>query len=131
MIFLHMLFGAFLVALGVIASAFADRLRGLRIERDTAKIRTTGTSSSRVKSAPIADAIVVEAVEDPPSRPLKTRRAEPDAGMATEVITALVASGYKKSAASEAAWSCTAAERKTIEGWTRAALRAASKGVTS
>jgi Holliday junction resolvasome RuvABC DNA-binding subunit len=51
--------------------------------------------------------------------------------MADDVIAALMAAGYKKPIATEAALGCGQAERATIEHWTRAALRRCAKGVAS
>lgn len=110
---LHMLLGAALVALGVIAAALADRIRGLRVTRET----------ERSRRAPIE---VVESRPEPKTKSALTgQKAQ---GMADEVIAALIATGYKKPAASEAVWGCTAQERETIEHWTRAALRRCAKG---
>lgn len=122
--FLHMLFGAALVAIGVLSAALADRIRGLRISRD-------GLRAGRAKIDP-----TVIPVAEPAElvRPAVARRAargsepKPQADGSDDVIAALVASGYKKHVASEAAWACTAADRATIESWTRAALRAAARG---
>jgi hypothetical protein len=53
--------------------------------------------------------------------------AKPDGG-GEDVIAALIAAGYKKPVASDAAWACTSAERATIEAWTCAALRRCARG---
>lgn len=126
---LLMLFGAALVAIGVLASALADRLRGLKISRE-AQVR---------ERAPRAQSViaVVEAVELPRSTPITTApkrapRPETKLAAATEggedVIAALVAAGYKKPLASEATWACGATERVTIEAWTASALRRCARG---
>lgn len=125
---LYMLFGAALVAIGVLATALADRIRGLRVSRDRA-VPAPRTAHSR---APIE---VIEAEVEPTSpraasKP-KAPNAEPQAqAMADDVITALVATGYKRPIAARATWSCSASDRATIESWTRAALRCA-KGAVS
>lgn len=112
--FLHMLLGAALVMLGVITAAFADRLRGLRISRRAPEI--TG-------DAPPVD--ILHAVPPAPILPRRSTRVEAkiSAEGAEDVISALVAAGYKRPIATEATWACNAAQRVTIEDWTRAALR--------
>ena len=50
---LHMLFGAALVAIGVLAAALADRIRGIRISRDAREPRP-----SRAQSAPAARSVI-------------------------------------------------------------------------
>lgn len=118
---LHMLLGAALVALGVIAAALADRIRGLRVAREP----------ERSRRAPI------EVVESRPEPKAKAKSGESALagqkaqGMADEVLSALIAAGYKKPVASEAVWGCSAQERETIEHWTRAALRRCAKGAAS
>ena len=133
---LSMLFGAALVALGVLAAALADRLRGLRIARDArdAAPRERASREPSVPAQPTRSAIpVVE--QAPPPKPLRSSRPEPKVTANTEggddVIAALVAAGYKRPVATEAAWACTAAERATVEGWTASALRRCARGVMS
>ena len=129
---LNALFGAGLVALGVIAAALADRIRGIRISRDVPEPRP-----SRAQSAPAARSgiPVVETAEllRPATTKPRAPRGEPKSTSAEggdDVIAALVASGYKKLVASEAAWSCSAAERATIEGWVASALRRCARGAS-
>jgi hypothetical protein len=132
---LFMLLGAALVAVGVLASALADRIRGLRSARETSPQRER---PSRATSAPARTAIpVVELPQStpvvPPAKP--QRRVEPKPQSSTDgaddVIAALVASGYKKPIATEATWACDAAERATVERWTAAALRRCARGAMS
>ncbi|HSX22380.1 MAG TPA: hypothetical protein VLE97_06345 [Gaiellaceae bacterium] len=129
---LYMLLGAALVAVGVLASALADRIRGLRASREVPQPRALRTE----KGAPQRGAIsVVEPTEVLRSGPVKPRtvRAEQKANTTEggdDVIAALVGSGFKKATAAEATWACTAAERGTIEGWTAAALRRARGGLS-
>lgn len=132
---IYMLFGAALVCLGVLASALADRVRGLRVSRDGREVREGRESSARSSrvmstSAPRGPIQVVEA--EPPRKPAATRRAaetKPQAeDGADDVIAALVASGYKKAQATEAAWACSPSERATVEHWTAAALRRCARG---
>ena len=134
---LSMLLGAALVALGVIAAALADRIRGLRISRD-ARDTIPRERVSRAPSVPAQPARaafpVIEHAELLRGTPKQPRgaRAEPKVAASAEggddVIAALVASGYKKSIATEAAWACSAGERATVEGWTASALRRCARG---
>lgn len=117
---LHMLFGAALVASGVFAAALADRIRGLRVSREL-PIRARARTISESRELPTRPIEVVE------PKPVKDAAQRLDS-TANDVIAALVAAGYKKAIAAEAAWSCTAAERATIENWTRAALRRCARG---
>ena len=139
---LHMLLGAALVAAGVLITALADYIRGLRAQRQVAQV----PRSTRAGRIEVVDAEIVE--DGPPVPKLRTPRVRPgdvvagkandavagntnDAGDANDVINALVAAGYKKAVATEAAWGCTQAERATPESWTRAALRRARTGCAS
>lgn len=124
---LYMLLGAALVAVGVLATALADRIRGLRSSRETQQVR-----APREKQR---DAIpVVERTEVLRAAPLKPRVRTEQKAASTEggddVIAALVGSGFKKVTATEATWACTPAERATLEGWTAAALRRARGGLS-
>jgi len=136
---LYMLFGAALVAVGVLASALADRIRGLRISREAAPPRERASRvppvpapvpAHSVRSAiPVVD---VEPLRTAPPKPPRSPRAEPKVAESTDggddVIAALIASGYKKAIATEATWACGAAERATIESWTVSALRRCARG---
>lgn len=119
---LYTLLGGALVVIGVLVAAVADRVRGLRLLR--AAERPTERQVTRSDRDPRDN------------EPIKSLRPEPRSEtrmrtMADEVVAALVASGYKKAVAAEAAWGCGAADRSTIEGWTAAALRRAGKGAPS
>ena len=133
---LSMLFGAALVAIGVLAAALADRIRGLRISRDA---REATPRASRAASVPAPSARasipVVEHSEyrgmPAPAKPPRAPRTEPKVPSpegGEDVIAALVAAGYKKALAAEAAWACSAGERTTVETWTAAALRRCARG---
>lgn len=116
----HVLLGAGLVAIGVLAAALADRIRGLNIARDTATYAASTPlrpTSPAVKSArtPRAESMV---------------RANTADG-ADDVIAALVAAGYKKQIARQATHACGPAERATPEDWARAALRGCASGGVS
>lgn len=130
---LYMLLGALLVTAGVLVSALADRVRGLRSSRGAEAPRER---ASRVQNQPGArQAIQVEEVgELPRAAAVKPRapRVEPKAAASTEggdeVIAALKAAGYKQAVAAEATWACSQAERATLEGWTASALRRCARG---
>lgn len=125
---LLMLFGATLMAVGVLASALADRVRGLRVSRDTAP-------RGRVQAA--SPAIPVVEAADLPVKPAARVRAEPKSAApkggdgGEDVIAALVAAGYKRPIATEATWACGAGERASIEGWVACALRRCARGGVS
>lgn len=128
-----MLLGAALVAIGVLAAALADRIRGLRVSRDA--VPRERTNRAQVSPAAIP---VIEPAEMLRAAPTvaKPRQQKVPAGPKTEdgsddVIAALVAAGYKKPIAAEAAWACSSAERATVEDWTRAALRRCARGAMS
>lgn len=124
---LFMLLGAVLTAVGVLAVALADRIRGLRASREPAP-RDRARRAAAIPVVESADLLRAT----PPKQPPRAPRAEPKVPTSTEggddVITALVASGYKKAVAADAAWACTAGERATIESWTAAALRRCARG---
>jgi hypothetical protein len=124
---LSMLFGAALVALGVLAAALADRIRGLRISREAA----SRERPSRAQSAPAVIPVVELHPTPTATKPRQSR--EPKAAQtstdgADDVIAALIGAGYKKPIATEATWACNAAERATVEGWTASALRRCARG---
>src|SRR4029077_2628332 len=62
-----------------------------------------------------------ESFKSPRSETKNTSSSGPSPG--EDVITALVAAGFKQNIAATATWACDAKERATIEGWTTAALR--------
>jgi hypothetical protein len=122
---LELLLGAALVAIGVLAAALADRIRGHRPAREV-----TAPRASR-PAAPAADPIrVVEPADLLPRPAAPKRRAESPKAQdgADEVIAALVAAGYKRPIATEAVWSCGPDDRASVEDWTRAALRRCARG---
>ena len=128
---LFMLLGAGLLALGVIAAAIADRIRGLRAARETAPRER----ASRAQSAPAVISVVETADlrSTPVTKTVRAVRAEPKINTegGDDVIAALVAAGYKKSIASDATWACSIIERATIENWTRSALQRCIRGSAS
>lgn len=129
---LSMLFGATLVALGVLAAALADRIRGLKSSRDV--MPREWVVRAAVPAIPMME--VVSEIPRQAAKPPRIPRVEPKAapkGMdgGDDVIAALIGAGYKKAVATEAAWACSAAERATIEGWVACALRRCSRGVVS
>lgn len=118
---LYALLGGALVVFGILAAAVADRVRGIRAQQ-----RTTERPAAAPRTAVRSEQAEPEPVKLPrPRTEVRVRE------MADDVIAALVASGYKKAEAAEAAWGCGATERATIEGWTMAALRRAGKGAPS
>lgn len=129
---LSMLLGAALVAIGVLAAALADRIRGLRVSRRDVEPREyTKRGASAIAHAARTSIPVIETAElrrTPPKPP----RPEPKVAASTEggddVIAALVASGYKKPIATEATWACSSAERATVESWVTSALRRCARG---
>lgn len=134
---LPMLLGAALVAVGVLAAALADRIRGLRVSREVAPRER----ASRAQGAPAAISVVDPgdllraAPAAAPAKPPRAQRAESRSAASAEggedVIAALVAAGYKRPIATEATWACGAGERASIEGWTRAALMRCARGGVS
>jgi hypothetical protein len=130
---LFMLLGAALVAAGVLSSALADRIRGVKIVREAQPRERASRGASAVEVRAV-DAVPVAAPAELRATPAKVIRARADLKpvAATEggedVIAALVGSGYKRPIATEATWACTAAERATVEGWTASALRRCARG---
>jgi hypothetical protein len=130
---LFILLGAGLVSVGVLVAALADRVRGLRAAREAAPRER----ASRAQSAPVG-IHVVESAEllrsTPAAKPVRSR-VEPKPSVSAEggedVISALVAAGFKKPIATEATWACSAGERATVESWTKAALQKAGRGSRS
>jgi len=120
---LNMLFGATLVAIGVIAAALADRIRGVRLVRERPTAGTRATTPARA-----ADVVAPESERVKPERARVPRSEEKMGQMADDVIAALVAAGYKKPIAAEATWGCSVAERATVEIWAAAALRRSARG---
>ena len=119
---LDVLLGAALVAIGVLAAALADRVRGIRL----AGSRTAGP---RDRHPAAAESLREPAEAAQAQRPAVRRASRSESGAqseANDVIAALVATGYKRPIATEAVWGCGAGERETIEGWTRAALTRAA-----
>ncbi len=100
---LSMLFGAALVALGVIAAGVADRIRGIRVQR---------ASSPREITARIPKAKALRTTESPPG----------EERMLRDVVTALTQAGYSGVEAGTAAYKTPASQRSTLESWTRGAL---------
>lgn len=138
---LNMLFGAALVVLGVLATALADRLRGLRISHDAREPR-----ASREQSVPAARAVIpVVEPANAPRKPVSAqvidvewrptrehRRANvriPVVEIVNEaqsdIVAALVQAGYKKAVAVTAASSCLPTEKLATSTWLKAALRRA------
>jgi len=123
---LSMLFGAALVALGVLAAALADRIRGLRISREAASRERTSRTHSAPAVIPVVELHPPAATK--PRQPREPKAAPTSTDGADDVIAALIGAGYKKPIATEATWACSAADRATVEGWTASALRRCARG---
>ncbi len=129
---LYMLLGAALVAAGVLVSALADRVRGLRASREKPGASREKTAQSLRSAIPVVEPAELltgnpyRAAPPVTTKPVRAVRPEPKVQVNAEggddVIAALVASGYKKPIATEATWACTADERVTVERWTVSAL---------
>ena len=101
-----LLVGGALVALGIVAGAVADRIRGIRANRTTPR--------------PLE-----------PRQRESTRALSPDLRLRADVVAALAGAGYTKRQSELAADACAPSERATIEAWTRAALKRALEGAPS
>ena len=108
---LHMLLGAALVSIGVLVSALADRIRLLR-------------SARREDARPIAR-------EPREPRASKLEEVPAPAPGSGDVVAVLVAAGFKKPLAAQAAAACSPREQMTPESWTAAALRRCAQGGAS
>jgi hypothetical protein len=130
---LSMLFGAALVAIGVLASALADRIRGHMASRHSRDVAPRERAVRASTPPPMPRVPVFEAPLASPAKTPRVPRVEPKAAPkgqdgGDDVIAALVGAGYKKPVASEAVWACGPAERASIELWTAAALRRCARG---
>jgi hypothetical protein len=104
---MNLLYGALPVIAGMLASAIADRIRGLRIERRaSARALIEHAAANRSKRDQVVDPITGDQVR-----------------MADQVIGALVTAGWKRNIAKEATWRCGAGERITLESWCHAAFK--------
>ena len=93
---LHMLFGAALVVVGVLSSAIADRIRGIRTRRELAARERKQADTAPGNSAEVA--------------------------MSRDVVAALMTAGYSRHEATEATCGVPRSATATLESWTRAAL---------
>jgi hypothetical protein len=110
---LPMLLGAALVTLGVLTSALADRIRQLRpARRDDAR-----TPARELR--------------EPSRAPKQSAENDLTPQGSGDVVTALVAAGYRKAVAAQAVAACTSREQATPESWTAAALRRCAQGGAS
>lgn len=112
---LHMLLGAALVCLGILATAAADRIRQLRITR-----RDSPGAAASVARRPhlgITRHINPETPAHAASKPIATVPGSED------VIAALQGAGYKRAIATQAAIACSEQEQRSPESWMAAALR--------
>lgn len=97
-----LLVGGGLVALGIVAGAIADRIRGIRANRTTPR-----PLEPRQHGAP-------------------ARTLDPNLRLRDDVVAALAGAGYTRRQSELAADACAPSERSTIEAWTRAALKHAT-----
>lgn len=131
--FLYMLLGALLVAIGVVAGAFADRIRRAIVHRDIKPENTIPTARARRATPAPAPAEVARPAPEVirlVSNPVEPR-VSLDAIMAKDVTAALTSAGYPKKRASDAVAACAPGERVSLEAWTAAALRRARTGATA
>jgi len=123
---LHMLLGAALVMLGVLVTAIAERIRGLRVQRPAPKARELAAAT--FEAARATESVIVAQRDDIKTERVRGMRppsAPPPTQHRADVIAALVGSGYRKQDATVAVDACVATERATLESWTRSALRRA------
>lgn len=113
---LHVFLGALLVSIGVIASAAADRIRGIR------DIRPQQRGERAPAPAPARE-------PTPRARPIAVVDSTPEGS--GDVVAALVAAGFKKNLAAQAVAACTTREQATPESWAAAALRRCAQGGAS
>lgn len=130
---MFILLGAGLLSLGVLSGALADRIRGIRLMRAvTREARETPPREAQRVREPAEQPKRAERV--PPTPAASPPRGTPiphNAGMAADVIAALVNAGYRKSAAAQAASACTPSEQMSLSGWVLAALRRCSRSEVS
>ena len=112
---LHMLLGAALVCLGILATALADRVRQLRITRRNSP--GAAASIARRPNLGITRHTSPKAPARAASKPIATVPGSED------VIAVLQGAGYKKALATQAALACTEQEQRSPESWMAAALR--------
>jgi hypothetical protein len=105
-----MFLGALFVVIGVLASAAADKIRGVKFTKERAP-----SSSERIGRAHGRARESADAPASPTTDAHKMMRAD--------VIRALVQSGFDKLAAAKAVDECPGAVQSTLEAWTRAALK--------
>jgi hypothetical protein len=144
---LFILLGASLVAVGVLTTALAERLRGNAPteEKRPQAPRTVVAEPTEMPRTPTVtrSAREVTPLVTPPATgtemprtPTVTRVARAETkitspGLGENVISALVAAGYKRTMAAEATWACDKTERASIGAWTAAALRRCAPGGVS
>jgi hypothetical protein len=125
-----MLLGASLVIAGVLVSALADRIRGIRAQRSREFWREAGIAGGNTPARPTRAAKPARTDE-----PATAVRRQPipitsDASRALKeraqvVTSALTEAGFTKSEAVAAVAACTDTERDSLPEFTRAALQRA------
>lgn len=122
--------GAALISLGVLASALADRIRGIRLMRAVtweareAPLRDPPPRATVVERHARAERERAAPAEGSPPRGTPVPH---NAGMAADVVAALVNAGYRKAAAAQAVSACSPNEQVSLAQWTLAALRRCSR----
>jgi hypothetical protein len=124
-----LLIGAALVAVGVVASAIGEHIRGWRFAREYRREARRDDMAPEHKrerrNAPVHGVPVTDVPRD-----AKPSNDAAHHAMAKEVIAALAASGFPKRAAAAAVAACADHERVTLEIWMRAALRRCASSET-
>jgi hypothetical protein len=127
-----MLLGATFVLIGVLGSALADRIRGLRVtaRRDLQPQRETLKQPQKAGS-PVHDGRQRARVQNEFDRRIAIPVVHTVLDTSSEdVVALLVSSGYAKPLAMKAVASCSAQERATQEQWVVAALRRVAGGAS-
>lgn len=122
-----MLLGAALVAVGVLVSALADRIRGIRADRREQSSRAPRASSTRAPATPAQwhDGYSAQHDNIPVATPMAPKMAD-DPRM-DDVVSALVDAGFKRPAAAKAAASVDMIDRSDLATWMQAAFRQAGR----
>jgi hypothetical protein len=125
---LHMLLGAALVCLGILATALADRVRQLRLTRSdspgvSASVVRRNLGITRHPEPKPGELSAVRVVRGPEASARAANKRVATIPGSEDVIAALQSAGYKKSVATQAIRACSEQEQRSPEGWMAAALR--------
>jgi hypothetical protein len=143
----HVLLGAALAAIGVVATAVADRIRGgarrggnvapdarppsIALPQPMVRVPVPTSAKPRGVRASVPRTSPSLSPSDTISGRSFPAEVKRHSAIADEVIAALVASGHRRPIATAAVWACNQDARGTVESWTFAALRHCAQGVTS